>query len=126
MANTLNGLDLPSGLRRDPADLQWEPVSHSEKRTVGGGLIIQEFARTAEPMTLIGGDHAWLLYSALNNIRALTQTPNATLTLVWNGTTYSVVWRRKDGAIEAEPVIDYEADDDGDWWRLRALRFTII
>lgn len=126
MSNTLNGITLPSGLRRDPEDLQWQPVSHSESRTVGGGLIIQEFARTGEPMTLIGGDHAWILYSVLTSLRALTETPSATLALVWNGTTYSVMWRRADGSIEAEPVLDYETDDDGDWWRLRALRFTIL
>lgn len=99
-------------------EFAWQPVAQQVDRSITGALIVQASQMVAgRPVTLTGGsaDRGWMSRDAVLQCGAWAATAGQVMTLVWRGTTYSVIYRHQDGAIEASPVdprTDDAADDD--------------
>jgi hypothetical protein len=102
---TLGGIDLPDGI--DPTNGagrvywlnrdQWAPVSLSTARSLGGRLFFaQRQLYKGRQITLDVRDHAWLLETAKDAIRALSETAGKK-TFVWYGESYQVLFDSEDG-----------------------------
>lgn len=99
-------------------EFAWQPVAQQVDRSLTGALLIQAAALLAgRPVTLTGGadDRGWISRATLLQCTAWAAVPGQVMTLAWRGSSYSVIWRHQDGAIEATPVdprTDDAADDD--------------
>jgi hypothetical protein len=125
--NTLNDIEIPGLIWSDEFD--WTGVVSEVSPAVNGNLVVQEAAVTSgRPVTLKGGaDFGWLKRSALLALQALAAVPEATYTLSYNGTDYTVRWRHEDGqVIEATPVIDYEDAEPGDDYHQITLKLITV
>lgn len=96
-----------------PDDLEWTDetayaaVEQSTEYTVTGALVVDVGARLkGRPITLSGGDYAWVTRSVVDALRAWADTPGQTLTLTMTGyAAKSVMFRLQDGSgVEARPV----------------------
>lgn len=106
-------------------EFAWLPTVQSARRTITGGLVVTQQAVTAgQPITLAGesDERGWLTRAQLLQCKAWAGTPGLELTLTYRGSTYTVLWRLQDGAIDAEPVVRWNDDDPADDYRA-TLRF---
>lgn len=103
----------------------WQPVEQNISRTLTGALIVEVAQKIAgRPITLQPEDAscAWMTLAMLTALRAWAAVPGRQMVLTIAGTSYDVMFRHQDGAIEATPVVHYNAQDSGDFW-LVTLRF---
>ena len=104
-------------------EFDWAAVEQSIQRSLTGALIIHAAAKIkGRPITLAPPDDGagWMPRASLVQLQALEADPSLTLTLSLRDATYTVAFRRADGApIEAQPV-EFVADplpgDFGDWY----------
>ena len=106
MTISLNGISLPKDLDWQD-EFDWTPVRQSSEVFLSGALVVEEAAQLkGRPITLYGGPNAcWVPRSTITALYALAQTPGATLTLDYHGTTYAVMWRHGETPVEAKPVM---------------------
>lgn len=106
MSITLGGVSLPDAVVVD--EFSTPGVVATATRTAGGGVNVQEFAIVSgEPLVLAGGeDFAWISRATLVALRALADVPNATYTLSYEGTSFSVRFANESPpAISATPIL---------------------
>lgn len=85
-------------------EFTWSPVAGTTERTLTGAMVVEESPKpSGRPITLRG---EWLTRTTVESLRTLElqlETP-MTLTLL-DGRTFTVLWRRSDGAaVEARPL----------------------
>lgn len=120
-------LELNSDMRW-PDELSWSPVVQSVERSITGAMLIDYGTRiggrniTLEPD---GDDSGWLPRLTVETLQAWASVAGREMTLGMNGTTYQVIFRQLDGAIEAAPVVFYSDVATTDWYRA-TLRFLEI
>jgi hypothetical protein len=114
MAITLDAIALPDDLIWSD-EYAYSPVKQAVSVAVDGTLIIEAAAQAkGRPITLQGGDEAaWIDRATLELLRAKQYQPGLVMTLIHNGTSYSVLFVQP-GGIEARPVIDYNVPADSD------------
>lgn len=125
MAITLASLTLPDDLIWTD-EFAFDAVAQSQTRTEGGALIIEETALIAgRPITLAGGaDAAWITRAQLIALRALADAPSTPRVLtLHDGRTFSVMFARP--AIEADPIIAFNAPIPGDFYAVILNLFTV-
>ncbi len=114
-------------------EFAWSPVEQAVEYSLTGALIVDHGLRLAgRPITLDAPDDnaAWMSRAVLTQLQTWEADPAlASMTLDLRGTTFSVIFRRHDGApVEARPVT-FVADPlpggFGDWY-LTTLRFMVI
>ena len=129
MSASLAGIELPYDIQWADEFTAWK-VGQIIRPTLTGALVIQEAALQAgRPITLRGFDDGGMRFVApislatLNALRALEETAGAaamTLLLPAAGDTtrsFSVRFRRTDGAaIEAAPIKYQVPAEAGDWF----------
>lgn len=106
----------------------WQPVEQSAQRTVTGALVISVSARNGgRPITLQPEDDssAWMSKATLDTLKSWAAVPGRQMNLNIRGTSYIVIFRHQDGAIEAAPLVHYNDVDAADWYRV-TLRFLEI
>lgn len=118
-------VSLPADLRW--SDESWQPVEQTVQRTITGALIVSTALRVAgRPITLapLDDSSSWTRKTVLDQVRAWAAVPGQLLTLTLRGTSYTVMFRHQDGAIEANAVIHYDdvAADDA---YLATFRFMV-
>lgn len=115
MSITLNGITLPSDLEWSD-EFDWTPVRQSMDRSLTGKLLIEEAEKVGgRPITLYGGQNAcWVPRSTVVALKALL-VANNTMTLMYHGTEYSVMWRHDETPIEANQV--RRIANPGDNWK---------
>ena len=126
MAITLDSISLPDDLIWTD-EYDWQGVEQSQSRSLGGRLFVQSRTVTkGRPLTLTGYvDAAWVYRSILDALSALAGE-NITMTLTLNdGSTYQVLFRYQDQAIEAAAVIDYNDPDAADFYTL-VVKLVIV
>lgn len=106
----------------------WYPVEQTAQRTISGALVVQAKERLmGRPITLqpVDDSSGWIKRDVLDTLRAWAAVPGRQMTLTFNGTSYTVIFRHQDGAIEATHVLFSNDVDDQDWF-LVTLRFIQI
>lgn len=106
----------------------WSPVEQSVATSIAGAALIDVAVRVnGRPITLEGDEeHAWLLYSVVDQLKAWAAAPGKQLLLTLRSTTFDVVFRHQDApAIEVTPVVDFNAPDAQDFF-YGALKFMEI
>lgn len=124
---TLGAIELPGLIWADEFD--WSGVVSEAAPAINGTFIVQEAALSGgRPITLQGdASRGWLPRSTLLALRALAAVPEASYTLTYGGTPYTVRWRHEDApVIVATPVIDYETADGGDDYHSITLKFITV
>ena len=110
------------------SDENWLPVEQSVERTLTGALIVSVSALTGgRPITLQPEDDSsgWTRLVDLTVLRNFAAIPGKQLSLTIRGVTRSVIFRHKDGAIEATPVLHFSDVDGSDFYRA-TLRFLEV
>lgn len=110
-----------------PDEFTWPKVVTQKTYSVTGALLIETNTRqTGRPITLVGDEmSAWLSRAALNTLRTFLETAGAAMTLVFRGQTFNVMFDHEGGALEAEPIIDFNTPDDADYFFI-TLRFVEV
>jgi hypothetical protein len=116
-----------------PPDLIWEnefawrQVEQTTQYTSTGALLVDQWVKQAgRPMVLKGdATYGWALRSLLNTLNAWAAQTELQLTLLRNGTPWTVIFDQAANAIEAEPVVPYSDPEDGDHYAI-TLRFLIL
>ncbi len=87
----------------------WSPVQQAAERTITGALVIQSAALLAgRPITLQPGDEpTWVTLADVVALRNWAAVPGKVMTLTLRGVARSVIFRHQDGALDAQPVIQY-------------------
>lgn len=138
MTASLGGIELPYDIQWMDEHTAWK-VGQIIRPTLTGALIVQESALQAgRPITLRGFDDGGMRYVApitlatLDALRALEETAGgANLTLVLPAAgdttrTFTVRFRRTDGAaIEASPL-KYQAPAEAVDWFLATIRLIQV
>lgn len=116
-AITLGGVTLPDDLQWID-EYAWSPVARTSEYSLTGALIVEEALRLAGRPITLGGEHVWLHVSTLAALRALSDTPGWTGTLVLaDGREFTVAFR--DEGVTAEPIF-FESPSGAvdDQWRV--------
>lgn len=114
-ADTGAEIEFPQDLRWFD-EFDWSPVAQSNPTyTIGGAMVIQKGIKTAGRPITLGGEWAWLTRGQFKLLQSWASEPDLNMTLThYDGTTYSVIFRNHEKAIDCEPV-NYqtpESDDD--------------
>lgn len=124
MAITLGGVTLPPGMIWSDQFKQ-NPISQTNKRTLGGTLVVYERSLTAgRPITLEAQvDQGWLTRKQLDQVIVLALAVGQTYTLVIGLETFTVIFLHEDEpAVEFEPLVfrlnslDTQMSPDGDYF----------
>ena len=118
-----------------PDDLQWtdefdwQAVEQSYTRGLTGSGIIQAQAKSAgRPITLEppAENGAWWTRAGVASLQTWLATPDQTMTLSLNGSSYTVKFRHHDApAVSARPVIFF-ADAESTHYVLVTLKFITV
>ncbi len=114
MTTTLGGVSFDS-------DMFWEDefndnrVSASVTKTIGGGAVVQEFAKAEKGrfITLSSqASHGTQYKSTISSLIALAQVANATYTLVIGAVTKTVRFRNEidGGAVQFQPFTEIDGE----------------
>ena len=98
----------------------WHPVEQTAERTITGALIVQIGTKVAgRPITLEPEDDssAWMLRSAVEQLRNWAAVPGLQMTLTLRGVDRTVIFRHQDGGFDANPVIHYRDVESDDFYR---------
>lgn len=119
--STLEGITLPEDLSWQDQYL-WSEHTRGLTYLVTGAALIEESQKLAgRPITLTG---AWASKTQVEALKALEDTV-ADMTLVFNGTSYTVRWRG-DNPIEASTVIPGLADPNASSQYFLTLRMIEV
>jgi hypothetical protein len=89
----------------------WQPVAERREYSITGALIVEQAVRqSGRPITLRGW---WLPRSQLDTIKAWSELPAVTLTLVLRGVSRSVRFDQLAQAVEAAPIFNLQDPDAG-------------
>ncbi|MCM2319058.1 MAG: hypothetical protein NDI93_06980 [Pseudomonas sp.] len=108
-------------------EFAWRQVEQITQYTGTGALVVDQWSKQAgRPMTLKGdATYGWALRSLLNTLNAWAAQTELQLTLLRNGTSWTVIFDQAASAIEAEPIVPYSDPEDGDQYAI-TLRFLIL
>jgi len=126
MAITLDSITLPDDLIWTD-EHNWQSIEQSQSRSLGGRLFVQSRQLIkGRPITLTGyEDAAWIDRATLDALYVLAEQ-NITMTLTLNdASTYQVLFRYEEQAIEAAAVIDYNNPDVDDFYTL-VVKMVIV
>jgi hypothetical protein len=126
---TLNGITLPAGLMWAD-EFDWTPVAQNSTVTLTGALLVQEATALAgRPITLEGRDDGcWASRAGIQQLYAMMQTADRVMTLIMDGVSHRVIWRREGNSqpIEARLLFEVANPDSDDWYVLKTLKFTKV
>jgi len=93
-------------------------IDQTEKRTIGGRLIIEQAPRNSgRPITL---DCLWLTLTTVRELEALRNTMGAVFVLQLPNHTFSVMFRHHDSpALAVTQIIDYPDEDPNDRYNVQ-------
>ncbi|MCD8548605.1 MAG: hypothetical protein LRY38_09420 [Aeromonadaceae bacterium] len=96
-------------------EFTWSRFVEERDYSAGGALLRTVSERLAgRPVTLTGGDSAWMTRAEFATLRALADSNPDSLTLtLWDGRTFTVAFDYSNGApVTAEPVVKLTDPDD--------------
>lgn len=132
MSITLDPLVLPDALRWTD-EFSWSPASTRVEWTLGGRPVIQTglvVGQQGRPVTLSGGDDAWLTRAELLALRELSlcRPEDGPMTLrLHDGTELRVIFRAwETPVITAEPLYPLADPDAETPYILRELRLAVL
>ena len=102
----------------------WQPVQQSVEYSLTGAIIVEQSTRLAgRPITLSQGSQntAFGTKAMLDQLRAWSEIPGQQLTLtLLDGRVFTVVFRHRDGAIDARPMLGARSypESSDDYWRI--------
>jgi len=102
----LGVLTLPESLQWTDRDA-WSPVIQSTATTLGGGTAVFSQSRLdGRPITLEAEDQVtWLDRTTIDALKEMAVQAGAIFPLIWEGKTYSVMFRHHDApAISFQPL----------------------
>ena len=110
-------------------EFEWNPVEQTTERSLTGALLVQEgkFAY-GRPIVLTGGsDAGWVSRLIVNNLFALSEKANKTMSLTLpDNRNFSVIFDRSDGApVEARQVIPFAYPKDNDQYFITLRLLTV-
>lgn len=110
-----------------PDEYSWPKVAIQKTFSVTGALLVETNSRqTGRPITLVGDDaHAWISRLNLELLRSFLEVPGAEMALVFRGFTFNVMFDHEAGAIEAQPVADFDTPNNADFYFI-TLRFVEV
>ncbi|WP_275100151.1 hypothetical protein [Sedimenticola hydrogenitrophicus] len=111
-----------------PDEYTWQSVVQDAGYTLTGALVVETATKQAgRPITLVGADdRAWVTRADLEQLRTWADIPGQELTLTLRGTSYTVLFRHQDTAIDAvEQILFVEDPAAGTYYSL-TLRFMEI
>jgi hypothetical protein len=81
-------------------------IESQTSKTLTGNVIVWEQSTHIRPITLSGGeDYAWISAADLDTLFAMSQVPNATYELIYEGETHLVRFRNEEPpAVDAVPI----------------------
>lgn len=124
MAILLDGIALNPNLQWSD-EFDWSPVEQGTEHSLTGALIVDEGVKAAgQPVTLqSGADFGEVSLSTLQALQALL-TAGRVMSLNFHGRLMDVMWRHSDKAIEAKPVMEFNAYGPDSLWfiSLRLMR----
>lgn len=123
---TLEGIDL--GNLVIDGEFEFSPVQAQVAPTIGGGLVVWEKTRSGRTIDLVGGsDFGWLPRSVLLQVQALAAVPNATYTLIFNGSTSRVRFRHEEGSpVSAPPLVPRPNHADSDYYNNVSIKLMEV
>lgn len=107
---------------------EWQPVEQEVERTITGALIVSTAQRVGgRPITLrpIDEGSAWMSRQTVETLRSWAAVAGRQMTLTLRGTSFDVIFRHQDGAIEANPIVHYNDVLSTDFYSA-TLRFMEI
>lgn len=110
-----------------PDEYTWRPVEQRSEYSITGSLIVEAALKAAgRPITLEAADTAaWVTRSAVDQLAGWVAQAGITLTLVFRGGTYSVIFDHQQGAMDAAPLVDYSDPIAADHYIVK-LRFIEV
>lgn len=117
MPNTLGGITIPEDLVISEART-WTGIQAVVDRAVDGSPLVYEAAQGGMPITLIGTPNSAIITkSTYDQILSLASTPGNTVSLVFEGTTYTVRFRNEEPpTINATPFVERPNQADADYY----------
>lgn len=114
----LNGITLSKDIMWSDRE-NYTTVAQETKRTLGGNLVIFTGSIVGgRPITLTADkETGWLTKTQVDAVRALSEIPGATYTLVYGDFTTSVMFRNEEPpAFSANPLIERTNHDTTDYF----------
>lgn len=117
MPNTLGGITIPEDLVISEART-WTGIQAVVDRAVDGSPLVYEALQGGKPITLVGTPNSAIITkSTYDQILSLASTPGNTVSLVFEGTTYTVRFRNEEPpTINATPFVERPNQADADYY----------
>lgn len=131
MSITIDGIALPEHLFWQD-EFDYSPVAQAQERAITGALHVHEATKIkGRPITLVGGsEYGWGATRALvEQLYTKLAAVNTPMTLIYNGTTFTVLWNRDGGseqALSVEPLWGRRQFEAGEAYTINALRFIEV
>lgn len=122
---TLDGVDLPEDLVWTDEFGPWSKVEQMTNYSNGGLLYNRlKVKQAGRPITLEGDEKtAWATATELRAIQAKADAMDQMTLVTPDGRSFTVVFRYKDGPVEAKPVVDFTEVDGDDTYNNLKIRF---
>lgn len=113
---TLDGIELPADLQWID-EFDWAPVAQDREYSIGGALMIQEGQKLAgRPVTLSGGDWAWVDRATVKALFDSMLAGNDMDLVLEDGRNLVVMWRYTDNPVKSTPVHFQAPAEDADMY----------
>lgn len=102
----------------------WRAVEQRKTYSLTGALLLESKLKLAgQPITLVGNESAaWITRTVLDTLQTAARIAGQQFTLTYRGTAYTVLFDHENGAIDAQPVVDFSDPIGADFYVV-TLRF---
>ena len=106
----------------------WCPVVQTSSFAVDGSLIIEVGSKLkGRKISLVGESNVgWMPRSVIDALYAKVVNAGLVMTLVYKGTTLSVVFDHEQGALNVEQAMGYCDPTTGDWIKVNSINFLVV
>ncbi len=106
----------------------WSPVAQKTSYTLTGALVVEVGTKLkGRKVSLVGGDnYGWSPRSVIDALYAKAANAGLVMTLIYKGTTLSVMFDHEAGAVNVGQAMGYSNPESGDWIRVNSLNFITV
>jgi len=106
----------------------WTPVTQATERSLSGALIVQTATVIKGQKISLKGESntGWMPRSLVEAIQAKLAIPGLQMTLVYKGTTLTVIFDHEAGGLITEQAVPYVDVDGNDWIRVEAINLLTV
>lgn len=127
MTITLDALTLSNDLMWN-SQYNWSPVVQTVSYAIDGTMIVEAGTKMkGRPVSLTGGSNfGWMQRSLIDQIYAKAVVAGLTMTLVYKGTSLTVMFDHERGALDLALALPYSEYASNDWIQVNSINFITV